>query len=164
MREKEQKIPPTLRQRLTRGASQPKDSVARGHGVSARERTRLIGYGLPPKHSRWKTGESGNPKGRPKGSKNILTVLREIGRRKITNPADGRRYSYYELAGLRLFNEAARGNISAIRLVLSTASDAEVTHNTVAPGRLPPKEQDLRAIRKLLLAQLPETDSDGDDR
>ena len=29
-----------------------------------------VGYGKPPKHSRFRPGESGNPKGRPKGSKN----------------------------------------------------------------------------------------------
>jgi hypothetical protein len=29
-----------------------------------------VGYGKPPKHSRFKLGQSGNPKGRPKGSRN----------------------------------------------------------------------------------------------
>lgn len=29
-----------------------------------------VGYGKPPKHSRFGPGKSGNPKGRPKGSKN----------------------------------------------------------------------------------------------
>ena len=29
-----------------------------------------VGYGKPPKHSRFRPGKSGNPKGRPKGSKN----------------------------------------------------------------------------------------------
>lgn len=31
----------------------------------------LIGHG-------WKPGQSGNPKGRPKGSKNLATILREL--------------------------------------------------------------------------------------
>ena len=29
-----------------------------------------VGYGKPSKHSRFRSGQSGNPKSRPKGSKN----------------------------------------------------------------------------------------------
>jgi len=29
-----------------------------------------VGYGKPPAHSRFKPGQSGNPRGRPKGVKN----------------------------------------------------------------------------------------------
>jgi hypothetical protein len=36
-----------------------------------------VGYGKPPKHSQFKPGQSGYPKGRPKGSKNLKTDLRE---------------------------------------------------------------------------------------
>ncbi|MGE0773780.1 MAG: DUF5681 domain-containing protein [Sphingomonadaceae bacterium] len=36
-----------------------------------------VGYGRPPAHSRWKKGQSGNPKGRVKGQRNLKTDLRE---------------------------------------------------------------------------------------
>ena len=39
-----------------------------------------IGRGNPPKHTRFQKGTSGNPKGRPKGSKNLST-----GQNKSTN-------------------------------------------------------------------------------
>jgi hypothetical protein len=34
-----------------------------------------IGYGKPPKHTRFKPGQSGNPSGRPAGSKNRVAAL-----------------------------------------------------------------------------------------
>lgn len=36
-----------------------------------------VGYGKPPQHSRFKPGQSGNPRGRPKGSKNKRPALNE---------------------------------------------------------------------------------------
>jgi hypothetical protein len=59
------------------------------------ERDYEVGYGKPPRHTRFKKGQSGNPRGRPKESKNLATLLKEAlnehvivaengGRRKIT--------------------------------------------------------------------------------
>ena len=36
-----------------------------------------VGYKKPPKHTRFKKGQSGNPRGRPKGTKNFKTDLME---------------------------------------------------------------------------------------
>ena len=38
-------------------------------------RTYKIGYGKPPVKTRWKPGHSGNPKGRPRGSRNRLSPM-----------------------------------------------------------------------------------------
>jgi hypothetical protein len=37
-----------------------------------------VGRGKPPKHAQWKPGQSGNPKGRPKGSLNLSTIFQEV--------------------------------------------------------------------------------------
>ena len=36
-----------------------------------------VGYGRPPKHTRFQPGQCGNPKGRPKGTMNLKTDLME---------------------------------------------------------------------------------------
>ncbi len=42
------------------------------------------GYGRPPVANQFKKGRSGNPKGRPKGSKNAATVFKEALNKKVT--------------------------------------------------------------------------------
>lgn len=42
-----------------------------------------IGYKKPPKSGQFKPGQSGNPKGRPKGAKGLNTIVREIMTEKV---------------------------------------------------------------------------------
>ena len=43
-----------------------------------------MGYKTPPIECQFKKGQSGNPNGRPKGSKNLSTILKKVLNEKVT--------------------------------------------------------------------------------
>jgi len=49
-----------------------------------------VGYGTPPVHTRFQPGQSGNPKGRPKGSGDPMAHIRAQLNKKATIHIDGR--------------------------------------------------------------------------
>ena len=57
-------------------------SVNAGSGSSS-DAPSAPGYGNPPKQCRFRPGQTGNPKGRPKGRKNEATITREILNSKV---------------------------------------------------------------------------------
>jgi hypothetical protein len=48
-----------------------------------------VGYGKPPLHTRFKKGQSGNPRGRPPGAKNLSTLLNEALNEPVIVAANG---------------------------------------------------------------------------
>jgi hypothetical protein len=73
-----------------------------------------VGYGRPPVHTRFKPGQSGNPKGRPKGSKSPKAVLEEVLARPITIIEGGRRRTIKQVEAIlmALAAKALRGGPS----------------------------------------------------
>jgi len=80
-----------------------------------------VGYCNPPKHSRFKKGQSGNPKGRPKGSLNLATALERTLREPVDIVENGRRrrVTKLEAAVKQLTNKAATGELKALQLLSS---------------------------------------------
>lgn len=78
-----------------------------------------VGYRKPPKRSQFKKGQSGNPKGRPRGSVNVTTSLERALDTKITITEDGVRKSVSKLeAGFKRFTDKfASGDPKAFQLV-----------------------------------------------
>jgi hypothetical protein len=80
-----------------------------------------IGYRRPPKATQFAPGRSGNPKGRPKGSRSVAAILRDIIQQKIAVTENGktRRIPVIEVTFRRLAAAAMRSDPRAIKLLLS---------------------------------------------
>jgi hypothetical protein len=81
----------------------------------------VVGYGRPPKATRFAPGVSGNPRGRPKGSRSVGAIIQAIFRQRvpITESGRTRRMPAVEVMLRRLRNDAMRGDAKAMRLFLS---------------------------------------------
>jgi hypothetical protein len=112
-----------------------------------------VGPGSPPLHTRFKPGQSGNPNGRPKGSKNFATMLDRELRRLVTIEVNGkpRRKPAQELIARRLTLDSMKGVHKAIELVvrLSTAGRPEQDVSREETLEMPDKEA-LRRIKRHL--------------
>lgn len=79
-----------------------------------------IGYGKPPRSHRFQPGQSGNPKGRPKGAKNTATLLREILDRRIKVRTGGtpRKITVREAILTRFAESSLKGDTKAASFLL----------------------------------------------
>ncbi len=108
-----------------------------------------VGYGKPPMKRRFKSAQSGNRRGRPRGSKNRKTIVRAIMNEMHAVTEDGRRRrrSTLELMLLALRNRAAEGNVRAFRAYKKFLAKYEPqdTHSNlgylVVPAGISPEEE-----------------------
>jgi len=113
-----------------------------------------VGYRRPPVASRFKPGTSGNAKGRPKGSKNLKTLIREAMTAGISiqEGAKTKRVSRLEGVVLRQLQKALMGSDQAAMAVVKIALQLgflEETEANQAEARLSAEDQ--RVLDQLLL-------------
>jgi hypothetical protein len=113
-----------------------------------------IGYGRPPVASRFKPGTSGNAKGRPKGSKNLKTLIRQAMTANISiqEGAKTKRVTRLEGVVLRQLQKALMGSDQAAMAVVKMALQLgflEEAEANQAETRLSAEDQ--RVLDQLLL-------------
>lgn len=86
-----------------------------------------VGYGKPPKHAQFKKGQSGNPKGRPKGHRNVRTEIVAMLDAEVRIKIDGQYQVVptYVAALMRLREKALRGDRHALDLLLRYAQERD---------------------------------------
>ena len=86
-----------------------------------------VGYGKPPCHTRFARGQSGNPRGRPFGAKNLSTVLSDtLNETVIVTENGGRRKVTKRQAIIaQLVNRSATADFRAIKILLDIVRDIE---------------------------------------
>ena len=86
-----------------------------------------VGYGKPPVHARFQKGKSGNPKGRPRGMKNMSTLLSTALNASIVVVANGRRKKITKREAIvtQLVNKSAAADLKATQIVLAMLRDLE---------------------------------------
>ena len=86
-----------------------------------------VGKGHPPLSTRWRSGQSGNPKGRPKGAKNIMTCFLDELSRKVDVKQRGeiRKVTARQAIAMTITNQALKGNPKLLPLIV--ALDREIS-------------------------------------
>jgi hypothetical protein len=129
------------------------------------EPSRQVGYGNPPESTRFKKGQSGNPKGRRKGSHNVATVLAATLREKVVVNENGTRKTVTKLEAAikQLVNKAASGDLRALQQFIALAREAEATANLPSTERSALGELDQKVLQGILKRFQPEPE-DGESK
>jgi Family of unknown function (DUF5681) len=83
----------------------------------------MVGYKKPPTHSRFKPGQSGNRRGRPKGAFTAKGLFHKVMNEMLTVTDKGRlrKLPSAQLAFIALRNKVMKGDLKAIQLWLELA-------------------------------------------
>ena len=107
--------------------------------------------GDPPKEFRYPKGTSGNPKGRPKGSKNLKTIVMEAAANRVAATVNGvpRRISTLQATVMQLATKAASGDHKAMGKFLELVDEMELRAAAARPAQFPFSELDLEVLREV---------------
>jgi hypothetical protein len=116
-----------------------------------KERDYEVGYGKPPRHSRFRKGRSGNPRGRPSGSKNLSTLLSDALDEPVIVVENGRRekISKREAIVTQLVNRSAKADLKATQILLGMLRDLESRADPGSAATTAFSETDQQIIRRI---------------
>ena len=113
-----------------------------------------IGKGRPPRHSRFKPGQSGNPNGRPKGARSLTSDLAdELAERiKVREGGKARTLSKQRALVKALFAKALQGDARSAALLISLMAKV-VVDQPAAGDTSPPLAAEDQALLDAFVAR-----------
>jgi len=122
-----------------------------------------VGYAVPPKTGQFKKGQSGNPKGRRKGSVALATLIRKSAKERVIVQENGTRKSMTkdEAALKQLFNKAASGDQRAIKLMADLMNLHTAAVEPVAP-KFTLTDADREVLTQMIARTRPRANGDND--
>lgn len=111
-----------------------------------------VGYGKPPKKHQFKPGYSGNKKGRPKGRKNIHTIVENLMNEKIKITINGRtkKVSCIEATIRQVSLAALKGDIKAQRILFDLISKYTVRQEDLLQGNEEMQQEDIQLLNEMM--------------
>lgn len=102
-----------------------------------------VGFGKPPQASRFKKGRSGNPKGRPKGVRNVETIYREVLAMKVRTSVGGQLQTITALKAviMKQMHKALAGDARTMEAII----EAQIKYAETNDGRLQARELEDRS-------------------
>ena len=110
-----------------------------------------VGYGKPPRHTRFAKGQSGNPRGRPCGAKNFTTLLEEALHEPVTVTENGGRRKVSKLQAIvtQLVNRSATADFRAIKILLDKLRDIERETEPASPETAEFSETEEKVLQQI---------------
>src|SRR5438128_1118051 len=110
-----------------------------------------VGYGKPPRRTRFTKGQSGNPRGRLPGAKNLKTLLSEALNEPVIVAENGRhrKITKREAIITQLVNRSATADLRAIKILLDMLRDIEGHTEPASPETSSFSEADEKVIEQL---------------
>ncbi len=127
-----------------------------------------VGYGKPPVHTRFRKGRSGNPAGRPRGSRDLAALLAaELDKPVAVREGGGtvRKVRKREALAAGLVNKALQGDLRAARLLLLLQARPGAAEERAADpdSRVPSSDTDREIIASYLARMGRQEGGDADE-
>lgn len=125
----------------------------------SRSKDYTVGYGRPPVRTRFAKGKSGNPRGRPKGAKNLTTLLAEELNRKIAIREGDvtKRVTKREAMVKRICESALKGDHKALMAIMQVDRGDGGERSAPDPATLSAEDREILERRLTVLANAGET-------